>query len=55
MITARPQITYKGRVENRGSVSTTSAGANTYIMVDIVKGGGRAPPPPHQDGLIFPS
>ncbi len=24
-------------------------------MVDKVKGGGRATPPPHQAGLIFPS
>ncbi len=26
-----------------------------YSVVDIVKGGGRAPPHPHQAGLIFPS
>jgi hypothetical protein len=38
-------------------VSTLSAGAYTvtlYVMVDIVKRGGHAPPP-HQAGMIFPS
>jgi hypothetical protein len=43
---------------NRVSVSVHSAGAYTatlYVMVTIVKGGGRAPPPPHQPWLIFPS
>ena len=42
------QSTYKGRAENRGSVSAFSAGAYTttlYVTVDIVKGGGRAPLP----------
>jgi hypothetical protein len=42
----------------RGSVSALSARAYTatiYVMVNRVKGGGRATPPPHQPGLIFPS
>ncbi len=41
-----------------GIVSVRSAGAYSttlYVMVDIVKGGGSAPPPPYQAGLIFPS
>ncbi len=35
-------------MRNRGSVSAISAGAYTttlFVMVDLVKGGGRAPPP----------
>jgi hypothetical protein len=53
-----PQSTYRGRVEIGGSVSALSAGMYTitlYMMVGTVKGGGRAPPLPHQAGLIFPS
>jgi hypothetical protein len=40
----------------KGSVSALSAGAYTatlFVMVDIVKGGVRAPPHPHQPGLFF--
>ncbi len=44
-----PQSTYRGRVDrNMGSVFVLSAGVYTttlYVMVDRVKGGGRAPPP----------
>ncbi len=39
----------QGQSRNRGSVSALSAGAYTttlYVMVDIVKRGGRAPTPP---------
>jgi hypothetical protein len=42
-----PQSAYRGRGEIGGSVSLLSAGAFTttlYVMVDIVKGAGRAPP-----------
>ncbi len=41
------QSKYRGRVEIRGSESALSAGAystNLHGMVDIVRGGGRAPP-----------
>ncbi len=58
----RGQITehIKGQSKNRGSVSALLAGAYTttvYVMADIVKGGGRAPPSPqchhpHQHGLF---
>ncbi len=49
----------RGRAEIGGSVSALSAGAyitTLYVMVDIVTGGWRAPPPPHprQAGLIYP-
>jgi hypothetical protein len=40
-----------------GSVSALSAGVYTttlYVMVNIVKGGGRAPPTPHKPRLNFP-
>jgi hypothetical protein len=39
-------------------VSVHSAGAYTatlLVMVNVVKGGGRATPHPHQPGLILPS
>ncbi len=45
------------RHRNRMIVSVLSAGAYTttlYVMVDIGKGEGDAPPPRHQPGLIFP-
>jgi hypothetical protein len=56
-----PQSTYRGRVEmGRGVYSICPLSWSiqhnfVYMMVDIVKGGGRAPHPPHQVGLIFPS
>jgi hypothetical protein len=46
-----PQSTYRGRGEIGGIVSALSAGAYTvtlYVMVDRVKGGGRA----HRDRKI---
>ncbi len=39
-----------------GSVSALSAeGYTTTLCAMVGKGGGRAPPPPYQPGLIFPS
>jgi hypothetical protein len=43
-----------------GNVSVLSAGEyistlTLYVIVNRVKGGGRAPLHPHQPGLIFPS
>jgi hypothetical protein len=52
-----PQSTYRGRDENKRSVSDLAAGAHTatlYVMVTRVKGGGGAPHP-QQPGLNFPS
>jgi hypothetical protein len=40
------------------SVSAHSAGAYTatlLVMVNVMKGGGRAPPHPHQPGIILPT
>jgi hypothetical protein len=52
-----PQSTYRSGVEIEGSVFALSAGAYTttlYVMVDIVKGGGRAPQPsPMAAGKFF--
>ncbi len=42
---------------NRVSVSAHSAGAYTatlQVMVNVMRGGGRASPHPHQPGLIYP-
>jgi hypothetical protein len=58
IIRVHPKSTYSGRGEISGSVSALSAGAHTstlLVMVDRVKGGGRAPRPPHQTGLISTS
>ncbi len=51
-----PQSTYRDRVEK--GCFYLSAGAYTttlYVMVDIVKGGGRAPPtsPPESEFMTF--
>jgi hypothetical protein len=51
-----PQSTYRGRDENKGSVSALSAGVHTatlYVMVTKVKGGGGAPPSPSSQGWFF--
>jgi hypothetical protein len=48
----------KGRGEIGGVVSALSAGAyatTLLVMVDRVKGGGRAPLTPYQAGLNLPS
>jgi hypothetical protein len=55
----RPQSTYISKDET-GLVylAAHSAGAYTatlLVMVNVVKGGGRAPPHPQQPGLILPS
>jgi hypothetical protein len=52
-----PTETIKGKIRNRGKVSALSAGAYTtilYVMVDKVKGDGRAPPPLSSPAWAYP-
>ncbi len=49
---------YIGVERKRWECICLSAGVYTatlYVMVNIMKGGGRAPPTPHKPRLIFPS
>jgi hypothetical protein len=51
-----PQSTNKGRGEIGGAYLPLSAYTTTLlVMVNRVKGGGRAPLQPHHAGLILPS